>query len=159
MTQPINSCGHPERKPRAKGKCNSCYQKDWQREWRRKYPEKDKAKADRWRAKNPEKIRQYNIQNRGNRKIARIELTRLVIGHYGGQCTCCGESERAFLTIDHVNNDGAEHKRIIGSNLYRWLKKQGYPDDFQVLCWNCNSGRARNGGVCPHAEEKVAEAA
>jgi hypothetical protein len=23
---------------------------------------------------------------------------------------------------------------------------------FQVLCWNCNCGRAFNNGICPHVE-------
>lgn len=27
---------------------------------------------------------------------------------------------------------------------------QGFPPSFRVLCYNCNSGRARNRGVCPH---------
>ena len=35
---------------------------------------------------------------------------RRVLDHYGRACSCCGETEPAFLTIDHVNNDGAEHR-------------------------------------------------
>jgi hypothetical protein len=74
-----------------------------------------------------------------------------VIAHYGGKCACCGETERLFLSIDHINNDGAKHRREVpASSLYRWLKKNGYPEGFQVLCMNCNCGKARNGGVCPH---------
>lgn len=75
---------------------------------------------------------------------------------YGGAvCVCCGETEKHFLTIDHMNNDGAEHRKQIlserGSNiLYVWLHKNGYPPGFQVLCQNCNVGRFRNGGICPH---------
>lgn len=35
--------------------------------------------------------------------------------------------------------------------MYRWLKKQGFPKgDFRVMCFNCNLGRQRNGGECPH---------
>lgn len=75
-----------------------------------------------------------------------------VINHYGGKCVCCGVSEMWFLTIDHINNDGAEHARLIGrgSALYRWLKRNNYPIGFRVLCANCNYGRARNNEVCPH---------
>jgi hypothetical protein len=25
-----------------------------------------------------------------------------------------------------------------------------FPPGFQLLCSNCNHGRARNGGICPH---------
>jgi hypothetical protein len=61
-----------------------------------------------------------------------------------------------FLTVDHMNDDGAEHGRRLGSshrrNIYRWLVINGFPEGFQILCWNCNSGRQRNGGICPHRE-------
>lgn len=70
---------------------------------------------------------------------------------YGGQCACCGESELAFLCIDHINNDGNEHRRQIKARtIYGWLRKNNYPDGFQVLCWNCNAGKHINGGICPH---------
>lgn len=76
-----------------------------------------------------------------------------VFEHYGKSCTCCGETESVFLTIDHVNQDGAKHRRgdvDAKSRFYRWLMKNGYPDGFQTLCYNCNCGRYRNGGICPH---------
>jgi predicted RNA-binding Zn-ribbon protein involved in translation (DUF1610 family) len=73
---------------------------------------------------------------------------------YGGKCACCGESQVVFLTIDHINNDGAKHRREIGkpsgSNFYSWLNRQYYPEGFQVLCWNCNAGKQLNEGICPH---------
>ncbi len=74
---------------------------------------------------------------------------------YGGyRCACCGDGEALFLTIDHVNNDGARHRRRVGASdgFYRWLKRKGYPKGFQVLCSNCNHGRYRNDGVCPHKD-------
>jgi hypothetical protein len=78
------------------------------------------------------------------------KLKREVIAIYGGVCTCCAESEIAFLTIDHINNDGAEHRRKIGKRIYCWLKQHEFPSDFQVLCFNCNCGKRINGGICPH---------
>jgi len=72
---------------------------------------------------------------------------------YGGSvCACCGETDIRFLTIDHVDGDGAQHRKLIGGggNTYKWLRQNGYPSGFQVLCYNCNMGRYRNGGICPH---------
>lgn len=65
-----------------------------------------------------------------------------------------------FLTIDHVANDGAEMRRNgtygnSGTAFYQWLRKSGFPAGFQVLCMNCNHGKHRNGGVCPHKTVKV----
>lgn len=77
---------------------------------------------------------------------------------YGGYiCACCGEKEQKFLTLDHINNDGAEFRRKIagkrsaaGMVTYEWLARNGFPSGYQVLCMNCNHGKRMNGGVCPH---------
>lgn len=75
---------------------------------------------------------------------------------YGGRkCACCGETTIIFLTLDHINNDGAEQRKKnkgAGRNLASYLRKRGYPTGIQVLCYNCNCGRYRNGGTCPHKE-------
>lgn len=78
-----------------------------------------------------------------------------VIQHYGGKCACCGETEFIFLTLDHVNQDGASDRRERGYNCsarhYRDIQREGYPKGkYQILCFNCNCGRQLNGGVCPH---------
>lgn len=75
---------------------------------------------------------------------------------YGGCCQCCGETGILFLTVDHVLNNGAAHRRYLkmsgaGHTFYLWLKKQGFPqEDFQLLCMQCNWGKKMNGGICPH---------
>ena len=88
-------------------------------------------------------------------KVTKYRATKKekVLDAYGKSCACCGEAQVLFLTIDHVNNDGAAHRSKIGngsSNLYTWLIKNGFPERFQVLCSNCNLGKHLNGGVCPH---------
>lgn len=85
---------------------------------------------------------------------------------YGGKCSCCGEHREKFLTIDHINNNGACERRELnlikrnkqkytGKKFWAYLKTIGYPKDkYRLLCFNCNSGRALNGGICPHEEER-----
>ena len=75
------------------------------------------------------------------------------IEFYGGKCACCGEGHIQFLTIDHINGDGAERRERegLGGALYQWLKKNGYPSGFQVLCYNCNCAK-RDGDHCPHQD-------
>ena len=80
-----------------------------------------------------------------------------VLMHYGGipqKCSCCGESEVKFLTIDHVNNDGAKHRKEIVGNLTQWLLKNGLPEGFQILCYNCNCAKGFF-GTCPHKQKVV----
>ena len=80
----------------------------------------------------------------------RARYRKAVMDHYGRRCVCCGETQEEFLTIDHVDNDGKEHRKVVdGARLYRWLMKNDYPKNFQILCWNCNVAKGRY-GVCPH---------
>ena len=77
-----------------------------------------------------------------------------IIARYGGECSCCGERTEAFLAIDHVNNDGATHRREAGirsgTQMYLWLRRNGYPQEgFQILCHNCNIAKHTR-GQCPH---------
>lgn len=79
-----------------------------------------------------------------------------VLMYYGNgkiACVCCGECEKRFMTIDHINNDGKEHrKKVRPGNLYAWLIRNKFPNGFQTLCFNCNSGRSLNKGICPHKQ-------
>lgn len=74
-----------------------------------------------------------------------------VIDAYGGLCACCGLDEYVFLAIDHINDDGAEHRRKIGGSgaLVTWIIKNNFPAGFQILCHNCNFAKFHGG--CPHA--------
>jgi len=85
----------------------------------------------------------------------RERLRNEVLDAYGSHCACCGETKRHFLTIDHINNDGAEHRRKVG-HTYSWLKKNNFPPGFQVLCYNCNCSKGFY-GQCPHITERLYE--
>lgn len=66
-----------------------------------------------------------------------------ILSHYcpdgNIKCLSCGEDRLICLTIDHINNDGGAHRKEIGvSYIYEWLRQNGYPPGFQVLCGNCN---------------------
>jgi hypothetical protein len=87
----------------------------------------------------------------------RQALKDKVYAHYGGYvCTCCGETEPHFLSLDHVDGGGTRERRRIklepgaGQELYLRLAREGFRTDLRVLCHNCNRGRWLNGGECPH---------
>lgn len=87
-------------------------------------------------------------------KRERTRCKSAVISAYGSACECCSESNVGLLSIDHIKNDGSVHRKEIKSGLgiYSWLLRNGCPRDgrFRLLCFNCNLGRAFNGGICPH---------
>jgi hypothetical protein len=151
------------RKTRNKKDGHTPHCKECMAEYQRQTKEKAAERARAWKKRNREHLNAYNREwnkNRDeeskerkrqyNRELAR-KYHREAIQAYGGFCTCCGETEMSFLQIDHINNDGAEHRKSInGVQLAPWLKRRGYPEGFQVLCVNCNFAKHTNGGTCPH---------
>lgn len=111
------------------------------------------------------RVRQYKDANRDRHNARVREVTSIrrsqVFQHYGGECQCCGEREPMFLTLDHKNGGGtkdprfksASGTRLTAAQFYNKVIKLGFPSDLQLLCYNCNCGRHRNGGTCPHAEK------
>jgi len=88
-------------------------------------------------------------------KTTETNLRKQVINGYGGKCACCGETEYYFMDIDHINNDGKKDRDKFNDfrAFYRWLRDNGFPkDNYQLLCSNCNQGKRRNRGVCPHQQ-------
>lgn len=87
------------------------------------------------------------------RNELRRELRDEVLSHYGGTppvCACCGEDQREFLAIDHINGGGRKHvASISGKHLVSWIRANGYPPGFRVLCHNCNFALGFY-GHCPH---------
>ena len=122
--------GHNGLRMVSNGRCVSCLKKRW---------------ADRPKEEKHKAIKDYASS-----------LKKEVMAHYGGRCACCGESELIFLNIDHVNQDGAAHRRKMGgkyfggTKLYAWLKKNGFPEGYRVLCFNCNFAIFHL-GECPHS--------
>lgn len=98
----------------------------------------------------------YN-REKDRRKCQKLRAE--VLAAYGGKCSCpgCTITEPAFLEVDHIYNDGADHRREIcggnsrsGIRFYTWLRKHGFPKDrFQLLCRNCNGAKYQC-GECPH---------
>lgn len=75
-------------------------------------------------------------------------------------CFCCGETIEEFLTFDHSQshsrkdyNEPAGASAMSSIRLVRWLLKT-HRAGMRVACYNCNLGRERNGGVCPHERRK-----
>lgn len=122
-----------------------------------------------WRLAHMEHVKRYEkayCENHGEmRKIAgrkNYNNLRVAMLHaYGNKCACCGETEQAFLTLDHIFEDGAEERQLVhggrraGSpKFYRLLRTRGWPTDrYQLLCYNCNSAKTHGG--CPHQKNKV----
>ena len=163
--------------------CQSLVRQNWKeanqdrvkaknRAWQLQNPDRVKAAQERWKAKNPglaaqraaEWYREHKTEIRTQERDRYHDLKEQVYLRYGDACNCCGETVRQFLSIDHVNNDGNVRRKTLGYGvgkngggvrLYKQIIAEGFPDSYQILCMNCNWGKARNGGVCPQVEDHM----
>lgn len=84
-----------------------------------------------------------------------------VLEYYGKMCDCCGETIEQFLCIDHINGGGKGHRKELeaqgikshGSCFYKWIIDQGFPEEYRILCHNCNMAIGFY-GKCPHEDLK-----
>lgn len=88
---------------------------------------------------------------RSYKKEHRARLVAEVLRHYGAYCVCCGETDVACLSIDHVDGGGSKHRKKDRSatDIYWWLRRNGYPPGFQTMCHNCNRSKGV-GKFCHH---------
>ena len=127
----------------------------WCKDCRKKYQQNMK---ENWSEGEWEQRRKYNRGNYAkyaqnytkSRRRRNRSLKEEVMSHYcigSPKCMKCGYGDIRALAIDHVNDDGAEHRRElfngtkaqrVSTSIYYWLRMNDYPDGFQVLCFNCN---------------------
>ena len=104
-------------------------------------PYKDPAKRREHYAQNKEK---YQARNRRWYLNLRVETLK----QYSPDLICqlCGFSDLRALTIDHIDGGGDSHRQELSKSLsrtpgpwrlYRWLRDNGYPAGYRVLCMNC----------------------
>lgn len=125
------------------------YFKAYAKEWYSKNKKQRKLYQQTYRAKNKNLLRIKEHNNNLARKIK-------VLTYYAKgipKCACCGEKHIEFLSIDHINGNGKEHRRQIKQNIWKWLIKNKFPKGFRVLCFNCNCSMGFH-GYCPHKTTK-----
>jgi len=104
-----------------------------------------------WREKNYEHFyKQVAARN--------LEIRKEVLAYYspGGivQCVCCSIPNYEFMTIEHSSGNGSKHRKELkrhGVNFLKWLKAQGFPPGYEVLCFNCQYALGTY-GKCPHGK-------
>ena len=109
--------------------------------------QKQKAQKAVW---NKEWIEKNRVRYNQFKRDYRVILKQSAMLRYGNgkiECKQCGFNDIDALCLDHINNDGAAHRKTMGlagrgqapgATIYAWVKKENYPPGFQVLCANCN---------------------
>jgi DNA-nicking Smr family endonuclease len=100
--------------------------------------------------------RQHYQENKVEKQIRRKQLDtekrELFLKLYGGKCSCCGESQKEFLAIDHIKGQKGipAAKKELGVKAYRAAIKNYDPETYRILCHNCNFATRYEGAICPH---------
>lgn len=129
----------------------------WNKEYYAKNREQQIARALAWNEANKSRKKESAASWYKRKRMECIEA-------YGARCACCDESEVTFLVLDHVNDDGHKFRfkkngspygAHAGGSLLKWIIDNSFPPTIQILCANCNTSKAINGGVCAHMLKKV----
>ena len=98
-----------------------------------------------------ERTRQWREDNesllREKAKAKRDSINEQVIALLGGVCTLCGIADKDLLTIDHVNGDGNQDRKLVASQSLklRLFKGTRSTAGLRLLCHSCNiSAYVRN---------------
>lgn len=88
-----------------------------------------------------------------NARRRRLKMEMIVA--YGGACSCCGENEPDFLSLEHKFRDGKACRERGSANEIATLKRLGWPQDrHTILCFNCNLASGFFGS-CPHKRNET----
>jgi hypothetical protein len=140
-----------------------------QRKYVATHKEQHRAACQQWAKKNKSRMAAYYAQWRRENKEKTSKKNRdykermrsQVFEHYGNRCSCCGETRREFFAMDHVNGGGNKHRRLNrltnAADLFLYIIRHNFPDEFRILCHNCNMSRGFY-GFCPHERERAVAA-
>ena len=124
--------------------------REYQRKWRKTHPtphRERKGYGARWAKEHPTQHRTHINKHRDTVKAE-------VLTHYspneilGCSWAGCAVNDVDMLSLDHINNDGCRHilpgkaRKLSGKDLYRWAKREGYPDGLQTMCMNHQTKKA-----------------
>jgi len=60
------------------------------------------------------------VVNKENNDRQYRELREAIFNAYGTSCACCGETEPAFLCIDHITGGGRQERLQAGLGVRLW---------------------------------------
>lgn len=129
--------------------------------WYETHKEKLIAASNKWKKSHPDWYKKYywkhkdmlnkkqRIRYREREAEVNKRLRLEVLSHYSGgtpHCRVCKITNPQYLAIDHINNDGYIQKKqgVYGIVLYRWLKRNNFPEGYQILCHNHNYAKHRH---------------
>lgn len=123
--------------------CNRCHATQ-ARKFAARNPTSGQKASARWRSTNRATL---ELRRKTKALLTRIEVFKHYSNQTQPQCAnpfnqhAIPYTDMRALTIDHIHGGGTKHRFETGigggHHFYRWLKQQGFPVGYQILCMNC----------------------
>jgi hypothetical protein len=125
------NCNTTSNKHKAKGLCNTCYEKQ-----RDSTTESKRESQRKYRENNREKVRESQRLEKQKKKI---QIHNLL----GSCCVKCGFNDIRALQIDHIYSGGYVERKQYNANPRKYyanilISIQNKENKYQLLCANCN---------------------
>jgi hypothetical protein len=129
------------------------YLKKYYREHVEYYKEYNKRYYEEHKKESAERVRKYRRNHPELKESHRIganeyhkNMKNKFFEIYGNKCNYCGETDRTALCLDHVKDDMAYRKKTgsTGWKEYRKAIETYDPNNYQILCFNCNMLKQKN---------------
>ena len=137
----------PERKAKRRERAKTPEIKAYMKDYLYEYDRKPERKAKRRQDTKDLKLEVYSVYSK---RQSNSEIPC---------CRCCGENtDIRFLAVDHIDgraNLPKKEQKLYAEKITSWLKRNHYPEGFQILCHNCNSAKGNSvDNKCPHERER-----
>ena len=122
------------------------YNRKWHQKNKDRIREKKRLNMRKYRAERPDHYREQS-------RKAKAKLRNKVFDMYGRVCVRCGFDDIRALTLDHINNNGAEERKALGERgVYRRAVEKYQPEEYRIICMNCQFiSRIKNGRQNQHS--------
>lgn len=125
LGRPISDSSNPTRK-RING-----YNREYYEQNKGKIRERKNEQMQKYRMADPEKYRRVSREAKARLKERLFEM-------YGHVCSVCMFSDKRALTLDHVNQNGNEERKLLGERgVYIRALSEYLPNEYRTLCMNC----------------------
>lgn len=155
MSRVCLDCGNTTGKRSNAKRCEECrlkhktvYGSAYHKIYNKQHLEYGRKVSANFRKNHPDRVQKLH-EERGSvyeynyhHKLKQEVLSAYSKDHDHPACCNCGFDNIHALQLDHINGGGRQHRISLASqgshNIYQWLRREGYPKGYQVLCANCN---------------------
>ena len=116
--------------------------KEYWKTWYLENKERESSRKRKWYQRNKKRLSLKREKNKVEKntylKGRYLSLKKRLFEFLGNKCAICGFSNIFALQLDHINGGGNRERKKLKSATSIYLKALKHPENYQILCANCN---------------------